>query len=201
MNGAPVTETLQINMWFDYTCPHSHSGLALTKDLSQQLGCVINYLPYLLRPFAPIPDFGPSNPSNITQIPMGQPLKSGTETLVEPFSNRTLSTVLVHEATAFATTQMRFFEFYEAISREYWDYGADIGSLYLIRKATLQAGLSWESMWETLSRSSFRNWVLEQHEQAIIQGVKTIPAYLIGSNLWQGTLTRFDLESAIKQAL
>ena len=109
--------------------------------------------------------------------------------------------MLVHEATAFATTQMRFFEFYEAISREYWDYGADIGSLYLIRKATLQAGLSWESMWETLSRSSFRNWVLEQHEQAIIQGVKTIPAYLIGSNLWQGTLTRFDLESAIKQAL
>ena len=194
-----MSVTLQINMWFDYTCPHSHLGVTLTKDWPQKLGCVINYLPYLLRPSAHVPEFVPIDSGDVIQSPLGQPLKSSNETLIEPFSNRTLSTVLVHEATAFAATQNKFLEFYQAISKEYWDHGADIGSLYLIRKATVASGLTWESMWETLSRSSFRSWVVEQHDMAISKGVKTIPAYLLGTNLWQGDFNLSDLESSIKE--
>ena len=195
-----MTETLQINMWFDYTCPHSHLAVTLTKTLSQELNCTINYLPYLLRPSAPLQGFTSDNPNSVSESGLGQPLRSNNQTLIEPFSSRTLSTVLVHEATAFANTQLRFFEFYEAIAREYWDSGADIGSLYLIRKATTQAGLSWQAMWDTLSRSSFRNWVLEQHGLGISEGVTTIPAYLIGTKLLEGNIKLTDLRSAIKQA-
>lgn len=192
-----VANKPELNMWFDYTCPHSHLGITLIKSLSEELDLVINCLPYLLRPSAPLQNFASDNHSDISRPQLGQPLRSTNQTLIEPFSSRQLSTVLVHEATAFATTQLKFLEFYEAVAKEYWDHGGDIGSLYLIRKATVQAGLSWEAMWNELSTGSFRTWVLDQHHLATSRGIKTIPSYLIGEKLLEGNLQRTDLESAI----
>ncbi|GIT69263.1 MAG: hypothetical protein Ct9H300mP27_03670 [Chloroflexota bacterium] len=109
--------------------------------------------------------------------------------------------MLVHEATAFAATQNKFLEFYQAISKEYWDHGADIGSLYLIRKATVESGLTWESMWETLSRSSFRSWVVEQHTWRSVKVSKPSLPIFGETNLWQGDFNLLDLESTIKETL
>ena len=65
----------------------------------------------------------------------------GEKSGAEPFSSRSLSTVLAHEATACARERGRDGEFYLEVATEYWARGTDLGSIYTLRNAAIRAGL------------------------------------------------------------
>ncbi|GIT69264.1 MAG: hypothetical protein Ct9H300mP27_03680 [Chloroflexota bacterium] len=68
-----MSVTLQINMWFDYTCPHSHLGVTLTKVWApKKLGCVINTYPPI-EALCPCPEFVPIDSGDVIQSPLGNP--------------------------------------------------------------------------------------------------------------------------------
>ena len=200
-SGAVVT------VWFDYTCPHCHIGLGRLDTLSAELAFTIDRRPFLLRPDAPIRvDLGrdqraEAQPQN-RDLPRKRPPLAlpGQKPAVEPYSSRSLSTVLVHEATACAREQGRDGEFYLEAAKEYWDRGADLGCLYTLRRFAVKAGLDWGDMWPKLESGHYRPWVMDEHQAALEWGVKGVPSYLIQAKLYAGDVGLEELRRAIEAA-
>ncbi len=194
-----------VTVWFDYTCPHCHIGLKRLDTLSGELAFTVDRRPYLLRPDAPINGFlGQKRPvqpqPQVHNCPGRRPLRAigGENPGAEPFSSRSLSTVLVHEATACAREQGRDREFYLEAAREYWEGGADLGSLDTLRRSAIKAGLDWPAMWSKLESSHYRPWVMDEHRAAVDRGVNEAPCYLIGGKMCTGDVGVEELRSAIQ---
>ena len=196
-----------VTVWFDYTCPHCHIGLLRLGTLSGELAFTIDRRPYLLRPDAPLIGVLGRNRQAETQslardFSGRRPLLAlpGDKPQAEPPSSRSLSTVLVHEATACAREQGRDWEFYLEAAREYWERGVDLGSVYTLRRLAIKAGLDWGAMWPKLESSHYRPWVMEEHRAALDRGVKAVPSYLIGGNMYTGDVGLEGMRRAIKGA-
>lgn len=187
-----MSGNILVTVWFDYTCPHSHVGLGRLDTLSEELPLTIDRRPYLLRPDAPLNSVFVRD--RLVEQPLSQeitghrpPLKPpGFQSGAEPFSSRTLSTVLVHEATAFARDQCRDGEFYREVAGEYWTRGVDLGSIYTLRKSATRAGLDWDATWVKLESGHYRSWVMDEHQAAVDLGIKAAPSYLIDGAMYTG---------------
>ena len=196
-----------VTVWFDYTCPHCHIGLGRLDALCGEMALTVDRRPYLLRPDAPLNSVlvqeSPAETQSPTHDSPGRrsPLAPlGAKSGAEPFSSRSLSTVLVHEATAFAREQGRDREFYLKAAGEYWKRGSDLGSIYTLRKSAFGAGLDWESMWAKLESGHYRPWVLEEHRAAVERGVKGVPSYIIGGKMYTGGVGLDALRAAVEGA-
>lgn len=208
MNGDPeLSGDISVTVWFDYTCPHCHRGLVMLDTLSGELPLTIDRRPYLLRPGAPLngllaqaptPDSRSKMPAASGRRP---PLITpGTQPAAEPFSSRSLSTVLVHEATAFAKDHGRDWEFYLELSGEYWQRGADLGSIYTLRRSATKVGLDWEAMWLKLESGHYRPWVMEEHRVAVERGVTVAPSYLIGGKIYAANVRLDEMRRTLEEA-
>ena len=202
-----MSSNVVVTVWFDYTCPHSHIGLGRLDALSGELAVTIDRRPFLLRPDAPIrgvlgQDRQAEDPATAVASPSKrQPLALPGEQLgAEPFSSRTLSTVLIHEATACAREQGKDGQFYREAAREYWDRGANLGCLYTLRRFAVKAGLDWDTMWPKLESGHYRKWVMEEHRSAMERGVKGVPSYLIEGILYAGDVGLEEMQRAIEGA-
>ena len=200
-----MSSDVVVTVWFDYTCPHCHVGLQRLDTLSGELALTIDRRPYLLRPDSPISGVlgqdrqveGRSPPRDFPG--QRQPLwLPGENHGVEPASNRSLSTVLVHEATAYANEQGRGWEFYLEVSKEYWERGADLGSVYTLRRFAIKAGLDWGDMWPKLESSHYRPWVMDGHRAAVERGVEGVPSYLIRGRLYTSDVGLEGLRKALE---
>ena len=92
-----------VTVWFDYACPHSYHGLRRLEELASEIGFEIDRRPFLVRT-APV-EAGPvpSDPRNAANDPRRQPLyQPGHGSGTEPASNRSVSTLAIHAATACA---------------------------------------------------------------------------------------------------
>ncbi len=198
---------ISVTVWFDYTCPHSHRGLGWLDTLSGELPLVIDRRPYLLRPDAPLSSVlalaptvdaePPTQSSPGRRPPLAPP---GAQPAAEPFSSRSLSTVLVHEATAFAKDHEMDREFYLDLATEYWHRGSDLGSIYTLRRSASKIGLDWAEMWPKLESGHYRPWVMEEHQAAVERGVKGVPTYLIAGRMHTGDLGLDELRTALEGA-
>ena len=208
MPGNPdLSGNVLVTVWFDYTCPHCHIGLGRLDALCGEMALTVDRRPYLLRPDAPLNTVlvqerpveaqSPTHESPGRRPPLA-PL--GEKSAAEPFSSRSLSTVLVDEATAFAREQGKDREFYLEAAGEYWERGSDLGSIYTLRRLASRAGLDWESMWPKLESGHYRPWVLEEHRAAVDQGVKGVPCYLIGGKMYTGDVGIDELRAAVEVA-
>jgi len=200
-----LSSNVLVTVWFDYTCPHCHIGLGRLDALSGEMALTVDRRPYLLRPDAPLNTVLVQKRFAETQSPTHEspgprpPLAPlGEKPAAEPFSSRSLSTVLVHEATAFAREQGMDREFYLETAGEYWERGSDLGSIYTLRRSASRAGLDWESMWPKLESGHYRPWVLEEHRAAVEQGVKGVPSYLIGGKMYTGDVGLDALRGAVE---
>ncbi len=208
MNGVPeLSGNISVTVWFDYSCPHCHRGLAWLDTLSGELPLTIDRRPYLLRPDAPLNTVlaqeratetaSPSQTESGRRPPLA-PL--GAQPAAEPFSSRSLSTVLVHEATAFAKDHGKDREFYLEVSGEYWRGGADLGSIYTVRRSAIKIGLDWSAMWPALESGHYRARVMEEHRVAVERGVKGVPSYLIAGKMCTGVVGLDALRAALEEA-
>ena len=207
-NGDPaLIGNISVTVWFDYSCPHCHRGLGWLDVLSGELPLTIDRRPYLLRPDAPLNTFLTQDRNTETrspsQVESGRrpPLAPlGAQPVAEPFSSRSLSTVLVHEATAFAKNQGMDRDFYLEVAGEYWQMGADLGSIYTLRRSAIKIGLDWGTMWPTLESGHYRAWVMAEHRAAVERGLKGAPSYLIGGRMYAGVVGLDELRAALEAA-
>lgn len=190
-----------VTVWFDYACPHSSHGLRQLEDVASGIGFDIDRRPFLLRadslalPTASVDRSGVAHGQG--RRPLYQP---GEGTGTEPASNRSVSTLAVHAATAYAKERGLDGRFFWAASKEYWEQGIDLSSLYNLRRLSLVTGIDWAEIWPELESGRYHRLVLEQHEGALAAGVVRTPSFLIGGRLHSGPIAAEDLRAAVQAA-
>ena len=188
-----------VTVWFDYACPHSYHGLRRLEELAPALVFEIDRRPFLLRSGPVENDPAPKVPTGVPDDSRRQPLyKPGHGSSTEPASNRSVSTLAIHAATAYAKERGLDREFYWAASKEYWEQGTDLGSLYTIRRLAVSVGLDWGEMWPKLDSGSYHELVLAQHEEASEAGITRTPSYQVGGRLHSGPIGIDDLRAAVQ---
>ncbi len=186
-------------VWFDYACPHSYLGLKQLEELASEMGFVLDRRPFLLRTAPAEADPAPSAPGDAANGTRRQPLyRPGHGSGTEPASNRSVSTLAVHAATAYAKERGLDREFYWAASKEYWEQGTDLGNLYTIRRLAVATGLDWGEMWPELESGRYHNIVLAQHEEALQTGVVRTPSFQVGGRLLAGPIDADELRAACR---
>ena len=191
-----------VTIWFDYACPHSYHALGQLEELAPTLGLEIDRRPFLMR--SALVEDNPDTSAPV-DVPVGarrQPLyRPGHGSGTEPASNRSLSTLAIHAATAYAKELGLDARFYWAASREYWERGTDLETLYTIRRLALSIGLDWEEMWPKLDSGRYHSLVLAQHEEALETGVVQTPSFrfggTIGGRFYVGPMDAEEFRSAV----
>jgi len=191
-----------VTVWFDYACPHSYIGLRQLEESASNVGFEINRRPFLMRSDSreftddiSVPDDGDAVEDESRRSPLYLPGKSlGTE----PASNRSVSTLAVQAATAYAKERGRDKDFFWAASMEHWEMGTDLGNLYTLRRLAVSIGLDWREMWPELKSGSYHNLVLAQHNEALEVGIVRTPSYQVGGRLHSGPISPEELHAAVQ---
>ena len=191
-----------VTVWFDYACPHSYHGLSQLEELASVLGFEIDRRPFLVRADSLEISERPSGPADMADGSRRQPLyKPGHGIGTDPASNRSVSTLAVHAATASAKDRGLDGPFYWAASKEYWEQGTDLGNLYTLRRLSIATGLDWDELWPDLESGRYHNMVLAQHEEALKAGVTRTPSFQIGGRLHSGPIGGEELQAAIAASI
>ena len=190
-----------VTVWFDYACPHSYVGLKQLEESAAELEFEIDRQPFLLRqesiqkPVAQGVDQGSADDSR------RQPLyRLGESIGTEPASNRSISTLAVHAATAYAKERGLDREFFWAASKEYWELGTDLDNLYTLRRLAVSVGLDWQKMWPELESGGYHRLVIEQHAAALEVGVERTPSFQVGTRIHSGPISREELRTAVQSS-
>ena len=185
-----------VTVWF--ACPHSYIGLKQLEEVAAEIGFEIDCRPFLLRqdstdePVVQSSDGEP--PDGLERRPLYKPGESlGTE----PASNRSVSTLAVHAATAYAKERGLDREFFWTASKEYWEQGTDLGNLYTLRRLSVSVGLNWQEMWPELESGDYHRSVLAQHESALATGVTRTPSFQVNGRLHSGPISAEELRAVI----
>ena len=194
-------------VWFDYSCPHSFIGLNRLVELASTMDIEIDRRPFLVRYNSPGFVEESVVPSNLTSAPVTgrrKPLYSSVLGVVgmdtEPASNRSVSTLAIHAATAYSKEHGLDGKFFALASKEYWELGTDLGNLYSIRRLSLAAGLDWEHMWPQMESGDYHKMVLTQHEAAVAAGITQTPTFQIRGRLHSGNMGFEELRLAVQAA-
>jgi len=188
-----------VTVWFDYACPHSYHGLKRLEELASELGFEIDRQPFLLRRDSVEDSPAPSNQEDGSSKSRRRPLYlPGHGQGTEPASNRSVTTLAVHAATAYAKERGLDQKFFWAASKEYWKMGTDLGNLYTLRRLSVFVGLDWGEMWPKLASGAYQGLVLAQHEAAAETGIVRTPSFRIGEKLHSGSMGFEELAAAVQ---
>ena len=191
-----------ITIWFDYACPHSYIGLGQLEELASNLDIKIDRRPFLTR--SDSLTGGRIQGNNVDPVGDGvrrQPLyEPGHGLITEPASNRSVSTLLVHAATACAKEKGLDGPFYQVASKDYWEKGTDLANLYTLRRVCMLVGLDWDEVWPKLGSGDYHDLVIAQHQEAAKAGIVQTPSYQIGERLHSGPIDVEELRVAVQAA-
>ena len=188
-----------VTVWFDYACPHSYHGLKRLEELASELDFEIDRQPFLLRRDSVEDSPAPSNQGDGSSKARRRPLYLPGHGLgTEPASNRSVTTLAVHAATAYAKERSLDRKFFWAASKEYWEMGTDLGNLYTLRRLSVFVGLDWGEMWPKRASGDYRGLVLAQHEAAAETGIVRTPSFWIGGKLHSGSMGFEELAAAVQ---
>jgi predicted DsbA family dithiol-disulfide isomerase len=90
------------------------------------------------------------------------------------------------EATEYAQQQGAYEEFHHALYRAYWEHQKNLGDLAVIEEVAVECGLNWPELSHRLETGYYREAVLTQYQDAMEIGIRGIPAFLIGNQLFTG---------------
>ena len=110
------------------------------------------------------------------------------------------STMLAHEATVYAKERGQDGEFHHAAARAYWETGADLGDMAVIRRIAEGSGLDWAQLSPRLESGFYRERVLQDYQDAKRRGVSGTPTYWTGGELLRGDVSLEDLKAAVQKA-
>ena len=90
------------------------------------------------------------------------------------------------EATEYAQQHGQFDSFHLAAYKAYWEQGKDLGDMAVIQGIALECGLYWPELSDCLQSYYYKDTVVGQYQEAIDLGIRGIPAFLIGNQLFTG---------------
>ncbi len=143
---------------------------------------------FLLRP--DIPKEGAPRPPRPGEVAdqLSEPLKSYAEEaqLIMKKPSMLPYTMYALEATEYAQQHGQFEAFHLAAYKAYWEEDKNLGDLEVIKEIALQCDLDWPDLSNCLESGSHRDTILTQHQEAVGLGIRGIPAFLIGNQLFTG---------------
>ena len=95
-------------------------------------------------------------------------------------------TMYALEATEYAQQQGQFDAFHLAAYKAYWEDCKNLGDMAVIQELALECGLDWSELSERLASGYYRDTVLAQFQEAVNLGIRGVPAFLIGNQLFTG---------------
>ena len=110
------------------------------------------------------------------------------------------NTLRAHEATAYAKEQGKDREFHHLAAQAYWETGADINDLDVLKGIVEAAGMDWGELGPRIESGQYRETVMREYEAAKEKGVTGTPTYMIGGELHGGDVGIEELRKAIKSA-
>ena len=170
----------------------------LAKELSFQ----VDRRPFLLRPDRP---------------PEGEPRRlfdGETETELNPEMQERAkgvglvmrrpqwspNTLRAHEATVYAKEKGKDSQFHHLAAGAYWESGADLNDLDVLKGIVEAAGMDWEDLGPRIESGEYRGAVMREYEAAREKGVAGTPTYMIDGELHRGDVSIDELREAIGSA-
>ena len=143
---------------------------------------------YLLRPDIPREGISRQPRPGESADRLSEPLASMAEEagLVMRRSSLVPYTLHAMEATEYAQQQGQFEPFHRAAYKAYWEQGKNLGDMAVLEELALQCDLNWPELSERLESGYYTDTVMAQYKQAMNLGIRGIPAFLIGNQLFTG---------------
>lgn len=110
------------------------------------------------------------------------------------------NTLRAHEATIYAKEKGKDGQFHHLAAAAYWESGADINDLDVLKGIVEGAGMDWGDLGPRIESGEFRDTVMREYEAAKELGVGGTPTYMIGGELHRGDVSIDELREAIRAA-
>ena len=170
--------------------------------LANELSIDVDRRPYLLRPERP-PEGEERrlfDGETATELNPEMQERARGVNLVMRRPQWSPNTMRAHEATAYAKEQGKDGEFHHLAAQAYWESGADINDLDVLKGIVEASGMDWADLGPRIESGQYRETVMREYEAAKEKGVGVTPTYLIGGELLKGDVSIDELREAIKSA-
>ena len=170
--------------------------------LAKELSIDIDRKPYLLQPDRPPEGVARRLFDGETETELNDAMKERAKgvNLVMRRPQWSPNTLRAHEATAYAKEQGKDGEFHHLAAQAYWEIGADINDLDVLKGIVEAAGMDWGELGPRIESGQYRETVMREYEAAKEKGVTGTPTYMIGGELHGGDVGIEELRKAIKSA-
>jgi predicted DsbA family dithiol-disulfide isomerase len=111
------------------------------------------------------------------------------------------NTVSAHEVTIYAKEHGRDSEFHHIAARAYWESGANLGDLEVLKGIAEGCGLNWAELSSRLESGHYRQRVYQEYQVARDKGVRGTPTYMIGGEIKFGDLAMEELREMLQKAM
>lgn len=170
--------------------------------LAKELSIDIDRKPYLLQPDRPPEGVARRLFDGETETELNDAMKERAKgvNLVMRRPQWSPNTLRAHEATAYAKEQGKDRKFHHLAAQAYWETGADINDLDVLKGIVEAAGMDWGELGPRIESGQYRETVMREYEAAKEKGVTGTPTYMIGGELHGGDVGIEELRKAIKSA-
>lgn len=155
------------------------------EKLRKEYDLEVDWKPFFLRPETPpegmpLPDYirekmkDPNEPLK---------LRAAREGLKMVRGERIPSTRRAHEAAEFARAQGKLEAMNAAILKKYWEEGADLYKMDVLRAAAVEAGIDADAMQAALESGTCRAAVEESVREAQQMGIHAVPTFIFDDQL------------------
>jgi len=170
--------------------------------LAKEMSIDVDRRPYLLQPDRPPAGVARRLFDGETETELNDAMKERAKgvNLVMRRPQWSPNTLRAHEATAYAKEQGKDGEFHHLAAQAYWESGADINDLDVLKGIVEAAGMDWGELGPRIESGQYRETVMREYEAAKEKGVTGTPTYMIGGELHGGDVSIDELREAIKSA-
>ena len=106
----------------------------------------------------------------------------------------------VHEATLYAKEKGKDRQFHHLAAGAYWESGADLNDLDVLKGIAEAAGLDWGDLGPRIESGQYRDVVVDESDAAKEKGVAMTPTYMIAGEYHRGDVSIDELREAIQSA-
>ena len=170
--------------------------------LAKELSFVVDRRPYLRRPDDPPEGAARRQFDGETETDLNPEMQARAKSvgLVMRRPSWLPNPMRVHEATLYAKEKGKDDQFHHLAAAAYWESGADLNDMDVLKGFAEGAGLDWGDMGPRIESGEFKNAVLADYEEGKEKGVVGTPTYMIGGELHPGDVSIDALREAIRSA-
>ena len=156
--------------------------------MKQDYNIVVDIRAYLLHPETPKEGAPRQLRPGEEDGQLSEPLRTYAEEagLTMRRSKVTPNTMSSLEATEYAQDQGAYEDFHHGLYKAFWEDQKNLGDLSVIQEVAEECNLNWPELSQRLESGYYQERVMTQFQDAMDMGIRGIPAFLIGNQLFTG---------------